>query len=395
MLQTLEIFYGRIKILTCVGKQVSFCSIGSDHYGVEMAIEGPMELLPTETECVDRALKLNDLEQLAGLFDNSELVLTTSNNLHNYFLLYSSYEYNYQLEDVQSALAGFEGSIFSSDGELQLGLRMHLPGHNYGELVTTLQYEIKRCFAQVFDERGQLQTWFADIFDREQLDNLYYQFGEAAVKFKCFELFAYKYCQLFRCYLSPADKICSDVLIELMKKEILAYKRVFSALSKFEMSLRRIDSDFKAKDKAEDVLALAKRFMLTNRLSANEKVYKCFESASGLILDPHNEAQLEVLNQLSTEIDAQTTDVYWKQFLGTFGVFIGSFLFVSGVVLAAQMAAPVMVTSALVTSGVGFFTGGGSLFHSGLPSHFDVVLARFIDKVQSIDEAYQNSLLTL
>ena len=46
-----------------------------------MDINGPFSNLPLDLSCIEKALRLNDLQYLHTLFDESELILVTSNEV--------------------------------------------------------------------------------------------------------------------------------------------------------------------------------------------------------------------------------------------------------------------------------------------------------------------------
>jgi len=177
-----------------------------------------------------------------------------------------------------------------------------------------------------------------------------------------------------------------------MLAELRAYQRLAGSLAKLEHNLNIMDIGFKAKDKAESVFEKGKLFFFSDRFIISENLYQCFECIADIVKTPHNKELIERLDKISLDIDAQTDDIYWRQFLGTLGVFIGSFLLVASV-LGTPMSTSIIVSSSLLLSGLGFFGAGVSLFQSGSPKRFETVVANFLDKTLAIEDEYQNSLL--
>lgn len=351
----------------------------------------PFSRLPEDLSCIDKAIAQNDLTQLQGLFNNSEFNLLTSDEIHDYFLAFSNDDIHYDLAEITQVLADFKTTLLTDEGQLQLAIRMHLPVEVKSALPELLQLEMNRCFEYVFDTNGELRPWFIDIFSNNQLPELYQQFGEVKVKFQLLVMFAKEYSVVFKNYLSPSDKECSDMLVALFEAQLVAYQRLAQSLSILEKSLVELESGFKAKSTVTQLYQLAKQLFFCNRFGAQEMVISCIEQVNQVIKTPHDRQQINKLRLLALKMEAQTSDKYWMQFLGALSVFAGAFLLVAAVI-GLPVSTSLFTSSALLASGIGFFGGGIHLFQKGLPIQFESVVSDLVEKSEMIEHQYQQSL---
>lgn len=355
-----------------------------------MKINGPFATLPLDLSCVDKAGRLNDITHLHELFDESELILATSNEIHNYFLEFSNYEITYDLQALSQTLSKHHGSLFNNDNDFKLSLKMHLPKSVWTELAKLLQLEISRCFKQVFTLQGDLQSWLKDIFIDNQLAELYQQFGEVNVKFEMFHIFALHRLELFEQYVSPADKDCSTMLIELTKAELLAYKDLSSSLAHLETTLNNLDDSYKNKERIKQIYQQADKFFFSNKFLAQESIKECIEQICNIVI---SQEPLELIYKLQSKaalLTAKTNNKYLHQFVSSISVFIGAFLIVAGLI-NAPIISP-FLAAGLITSGFTLFGGGIKLFKNSASEKFSEKVEGFANQAQEIELNYLGSL---
>ena len=355
-----------------------------------MKINRPFAELPLDLSCVEKACRLHDIKQLHNLFNDSKLILVTTNEVHNYFLEYSNYEITYDVDELSKVLSQHTGSLFNSSGDFKLHFKMHLPKATWQALGKLLRFEISNCFKQVFNDKGDLQNWYKELFIDKQLVELYQCFGEVNVKFELFNIFALCYCQLFKDYISPGDKDCSTVIIKLAKAELLAYKNTAKSLSNLENTLNKIDDSYKVKDKIIKIFNQANLFFFSNKFLSKQSIKSCLDDVCEIVSADNPSIIINRLQSKVSLLKAQTSNKYLYLFAGTISVFIGSFLIVAGLI-NATLASP-LVVGGLVTSGLTFFGGGSTIFTKGLPEYFADSVNDFVSQTKNIELDYKLNL---
>ena len=79
-----------------------------------MDINGPFIKLIVDTSCISKAIRQNNLSYLEGLFEKSEFSFLASNEVQDFFLIFSNDDYQYDFPKFQNYLMVFKYSVHAA-----------------------------------------------------------------------------------------------------------------------------------------------------------------------------------------------------------------------------------------------------------------------------------------
>lgn len=348
------------------------------------------EVIPHEA--VEQAVARNDLQILKKLFSEQacELLVPTSEEIHNYFLAFSNDEMHYSLEELKQARANVNCPLLDEHGQLSWHIRLALPKDGHRQLTNLLKLEIARCFNWIFNEQGQLRCWVINYIGSDNLALLHRCFGESAANAAIYESFFALYQQLFTHYLSPADEMCSKVLIRLMQYLSEDVMPVINQLIRLEQLLNNLDEGLRAKQSAKRVYDFARQLIHCEPLINLSLKQQCLQHVCEVLSDPFNTVPLQQLAVLSPLFHERRAQKLIWQLVGVLHVFMGAFLVTAGSLLCSSTAFSTALCGLIL--GSVFVAGGIVLFKQGSAQYFRDTLETFVDDIQAINHEYQVNL---
>lgn len=349
----------------------------------------PIEELALDLQCIVEAKQRNNLELLDKLFDGAVLTLPQPAELSHYYLRYALDELPIDVNDLTKMLAQFEGNVLDEQGALQVNIAMHYPPELLEPTARMLALEFERCFELTFTRNGDLQPWLAQWILQDELQQLYQQFGEVAVKFKLFECMVKLYLPMLSSECTPADKQTSGAFSQLMQAQIKAYQQMAQLVARLQQGAMALEPSYKAKNEAQQLALLIKTLFFRRQLPVCHNIRLLLQALVELIDNPLKMDNIEQICSYASQIDIATANDYGAQLLGALSVFVGALLTTFG--LIGLSANPVMLSGSLIAAGVGFFGGGSHLFYSGLSQSMREAVNQLTDKVTQMELAYQAS----
>lgn len=352
--------------------------------------KNPFKGLSEDLSCVDQALKHNDITHLERLFVDAKLDLPVSDQMHDFLLKNGDDGTFYQPERLKTFLTSHQWSVFTLNNDLQLGIKVLHPQEIWQCLALITKQEIKRCFEQVFDDKGELRAWLKGYFLSGQLESLYQQFGQCAVNFQILSAFATQYKQLLSA-LIPSDRACAKTIQCLFDAQMCANNRLIVVINQYERQALLLDQDFKIKPIAVKLAVALRAFFFQNKLIPDEKMILCIENAKQVLLDPHDISAIEKTKLYASAVDAKSDSNATKIIAGIALALVGVCLLgVAIVSVATGYGAAVSVS--LLASSVGFFAGAGMEFNKGLSKPLHGKIKGFTNQAEQMKQDYQTAI---
>lgn len=342
-----------------------------------MLEQNPIDVSKCDLKYVFHARHQNDIGQLQNLFKDVAIALQPSKEIEEFFLKNSRFDIFFDSQNLQPLLQRLTKPLLFRDKLFSSQLMDMFPEGVALEVKQLLEKEMATCFEIFFTLKGELQFWVVDIFEAEQLESLYQQFGQVAVKFELFRAFFNLYCEVLGPPMQiPCDEAWSQVLNMLMQHELSAYQSVIERMISLESTLRNAEDTYKLK--AEAIVAKDKleEGIFSNRLLFIPHICELIESFQAVIKAPAQMSLIHELKQETHHLMEHPSYYFWFDVLAVVNIFCASLLLVGGgICLFASTGLPL----ALLMLAVGSLLLGGGIgaFQAARPAPFFSFMENF------------------